>query len=162
MNPTQLLAYIGIVSAVVAILGGGGLLGWWWRKEPERKKERERNAAMADAILGEPAVPDLGGGTIQPARPGLVHLQRDNSERLSKVEEAVIEFRHAIGIYTEVLKRLDSAETDIAALKNTNIKDIVAAAERAATAAAATEALRLIRERDTTDGEATEPPADLG
>lgn len=113
-----------------------------------------RNAAVADAILGEAEVTDRSGKTIQPARPGLVHLQRANSDRLTTVEEAVVEFRHAIGIYTEVLKRLDSAETDIAALKNTNIKDIVVAAERAATAAAAAETLRLVNERDTIHGDA--------
>jgi hypothetical protein len=115
-----------------------------------------RNAAVADAILGEAEVTDRSGKTIQPARPGLVHLQRDNSQRLTNVEEAVVEFRHAIGVYTEVLKRLDTAESDIALLKNTNVKDIVQAAERAATAAVSAEMLRLVNERDTRDGDAHE------
>lgn len=140
-----------------AIAIGSWLGGLWLYLSPGIR----RNKAVADAILGEAEVKDRSGQVIQPPRPGLVHLQHDNSQRLSTVEEAVVEFRHAIGIYTEVLKRVETAEQDIAALKTTNVKDIVIAAERAAASAAAAEMLRLIHERDTRDTDADEPAGEL-
>lgn len=154
MNAADIFAGLAVAGAAVTILGGGGVLGWWWRKAPERQRERERNAAVADAILGESEVLDRSNRQIQPARPGLVH-------RVGTVEEAVVEFRHAIGLLTEVLKRIDTLDDRVKALEQTNVKDIVLAAERAATAAASVEVLRLVRERDTFDGDADEPGGEL-
>jgi alpha-D-ribose 1-methylphosphonate 5-triphosphate synthase subunit PhnG len=142
----KMLAYLAVAGAAMTVLGGGGLLGWWWRNQPKREQERARNAAMADAILGEPAVLDRSSNEIQPPRPGLVH-------RVGTVEDAIVEFRHAIGVYTEVLGRLDRVEQDVASLKDARVQHIVSAAERAATAAASAEMLRLAAERDTIRGD---------
>lgn len=154
MNAADVLAFLAVAGAVVTVLGGGGVLGWWWRKQPERKHERERAKAADDAILGEPEVLDRRGKQIAPGSPGLVH-------RVAQVEEAVVEFRHMSGLLTEVLGRIDTLDNRVNLLEQTNVKDIVLAAERAATAAASVEVLRLVRERDTFDGDADEPGGEL-
>jgi hypothetical protein len=119
-----------------------------------RSKSRRRISAAADAILGSEPVLDADHKEMRPGRPGLVH-------RVSQVEEAVVEFRHLVGIVTEAMGRIDSLDTRIAALENTHVKDIIQMAERAATAAASAEMLRLVNERDTVTGQADEPKGEL-
>lgn len=142
---------LGALISVVSLLAGG--IGIWVFARPGVRRVR----GAADAILGEEEVRDRAGNLITPARPGLVHLQRENAERIGRVEEAIIEFKHLTGIMTEFSGRLDRFEHRVTALEDQRVKDIVTAAERAATAASATEALRLIRDRDTEDGETTGP-----
>lgn len=157
MTTEQLLAYLAVGGAVITVLGGGGVLGWFWRKQPERKAERERRRAADEAIIGRAPVLDEAGGVMEEARPGLVHLQRQDSARLRKVEEAIVEFRHLAGITTELQGEVGRLAHRVGLLEDQRVETIVAAAERAATAASATEALRLIRDRDTEDGETTGP-----
>lgn len=81
------LAIFGIVTMGV---------GWWrgWFESPAKRKKREQDKAVADAILGEPPIKDRNETVITPGQPGLVH-------RVATVEEAVVEFRHLVGIVTE-------------------------------------------------------------
>lgn len=161
MHAENILAAIAVGGGVITILGGGGVLGWWWRRQPQREEERQRRRAADEAIIGKGPVYDEAGGVMVEGQPGLVHLQRQDSQRLQKVEEAIVEFRHAQGLYTELAKQVSLNTADIAALKNTHVKDIVTAAERAATAAASAEMLRLAAERDTLAGEADEPAGEV-
>lgn len=149
------------VNYTFALLGIAVILiGWWrgWLESPKRRAQREQNQAIHDAILGEPEKRDRSGTVTHPAQPGLVALQRADSERLEKVEDAIVEFRHVLGIVTEFSGRLDRVESDVSALKSRRVEDALAMAERTMTAASATEALRLIRDRDVEDGEDAEPP----
>lgn len=142
MDTTQVFAWLSIIGGLVTMLGGGGILGWWWRKQPEREAERARNAAVADAILGRAEVLDLSRNEIAPAQPGLVH-------RVSGVEEAVVEFRHAIGLLTETLKRIDTLDARLQVLER-------ATAERLLTKAESAAMWKAIADRDDIDGEAEE------
>ena len=140
----NVLAALGIVGGIVTILGGGGVLGWWWRKQPERQRERERNAAVADAILGEPAVLDRSDQEIQPARPGLVH-------RVTSVEEAVIQIGNMTGLLNEALKRIDTLDERLAVVERAQIERILTKAESA-------NMWRAIADRDAIDGSAEDEP----
>jgi hypothetical protein len=142
LDTTQVFAWLSIIGGLVTMLGGGGILGWWWRKQPEREAERARNAAVADAILGRAEVLDLSRNEIAPAQPGLVH-------RVSGVEEAVVEFRHAIGLLTETLKRIDTLDARLQVLER-------ATAERLLTKAESAAMWKAIADRDDIDGETGE------
>lgn len=155
MTATQLLTYLSIAGGCITIMGA--IAGVWLYWRPARR----RGLAAYDAILGEEEVRDRSGNLLRPARPGLVHLQSDNSARLGKVEEAIVAFQHTTGIVTEFSGRLDRVEADVHILKNNQVKDALHAAERAATAAASAEMLRLANEHDTTTGQADEPAGDL-
>lgn len=154
MTAAETLTYVSIAGGAITILGAIIAVWAYWRPA------RRRGLAAYDAILGEEEVRDRSGNLIRPARPGLVHLQSDNSSRLGKVEEAIVAFQHTTGIVTEFSGRLDRVEADVNLLKNNQVKDALNAAERAATAAASAEMLRLAHERDTHAGEADEA-ADL-
>ena len=52
----------------------------------------------------------------------------------------------SIDLYTQLNKRVDVIEGRVTVLENNTVKDIIAAAERAATAAASAEMLRLAHE----------------
>lgn len=149
---TVLLA--GLISLVSLAVGG---ITIWIFARPGVRRVR----ASAEAILGEEPVLDRSGNLIQPGRPGLVHLQRENSARLTTVEEAIVEFRHLTGIVTEFQGTLARLEHRVTSLEDNRVKDIVNAAERAATAATSAEMLRLVNERDTVDSTATEPAGDI-
>lgn len=140
MHADTILAYVAVAGAVVTVLGGGGVLGWWWRKQPQREEERARNTAVAVAILGEPAVPDRSGAELQPARPGLVH-------RVGTLEEAVVEFRHTLGLLTETLKRLDEHERRLGELERARTERALAQAESA-------QMWRAVADRDVLDSDA--------
>ena len=139
MHPERILAYLAVAGAVVTVLGGGGVLGWWWRKQPEREAARARNAAVADAILGEEAVRDRSGEVIQPSRPGLVH-------RVGTVEEAVIKMGDLAGLITEALRRIDTIDSRVQVLEHAAMEKIVTKAESAAM-------WKVLADRDVIDGE---------
>lgn len=132
--------------ALIALIGVP-LAAW-------RSKPRQRISAAADAILGSEPVLDADKKEMRPGQPGLVH-------RVSQVEEAVVEFRHLVGIVTEAMGRIDSLDSRITALEDTTVRDVVQAAERAATAAVSAEMLKLVNERSTVDGDATELSGEL-
>lgn len=149
MHPLQLhaeniLAALGVAGAIVTILGGGGVLGWWWRKQPERERDRERNAAVADAILGEPEVTDRSGEVIQPARPGLVH-------RVGTVEEAVIKMGDLAALITEALRRIDTVDARVQVLERATVERLLTKAESAAM-------WKAVADRDVIDGSAEDEP----
>lgn len=141
MTNAQIL--IGLIGALLGVAVSA--LALWANVRPSLR----RNSAVADAILGEEAVVDRSGQMIQPARPGLVH-------RVGTVEEAVLEFRRALTAYTELRGLYDSLERRVAVVENTHVKDIIVAAERAATAAASAELLRMAGNRDVLDTESEE------
>lgn len=152
------------VNYTLGLLGIAAIVvGWWrgWWESPRRREQRERERAMHEALLGAPEERDLSGTVTREARPGLVALQRADSERLEKVEDAIVEFRHVLGIVTEFSGRMDRVEADVSVLKNRRVEDALAMAERTMTAASATEALRLIRDRDVEDGESDEPSGEI-
>lgn len=121
-------------------VGGGALLlgagiGAWFRFGPGA-----RVGAVADAILGTPAIKDRQGGTLDPGNPGLVH-------RVAQVEEAVVEFRHMVGLLTETQKRLDLIDNRVGVLEEARLERIVTQAESA-------QMWRAVAEKDTINGEA--------
>lgn len=119
-----------ISYTATAVLVGVGLgIGAFFRFGPGKIL-----GALADAILGSPPVRDRRGELIDDGSPGLVH-------RVSQVEEAVVEFRHMVGLLTETQKRLDQHDAAINAL-------IAGSLERAATAMSSAEMLRLVNDRD--------------
>lgn len=85
------LTVIGVVIAAATIT-------WtvYWQTKPKRDEKRERERASQDAILGKPAVTDLGGTEIEPAMPGLVHVTRENSAKVAKVEETLVTLVQAV------------------------------------------------------------------
>lgn len=123
MDPVTFAPY-----AVLVLVGVG--IGAFFRFGPGKVL-----GAVADAILGSPQIKDRRGEVIDEGAPGLVH-------RVAQVEEAVVEFRHMVGLLTETQKRLDQHDAAINAL-------IAGSLERAATAMSSAEMLRLVSERDT-------------
>lgn len=119
-------------TAVLILVGVG--IGAFFRFGPGKVL-----GAVADAILGSPPIRDRRGELIDDGSPGLVH-------RVAQVEEAVVEFRHMVGLLTETQKRLDQHDAAINAL-------IAGSLERAATAMSSAELLRLVNDRDVLDVE---------
>lgn len=110
MTLTQVGILVGILVGIV-----GQVRGWWESPGTRARREREQivaeqNRKIHDAILGQPEETDVSGAVIQPARPGLVALQRADSARLAKVEEAVVAMNHLTGLFTEAMKRMDVHE----------------------------------------------------
>lgn len=125
------------VNYTLAILGIiGFVVGWWrgWWESPRRRQQRSQDRAVHDAILGEAVVRDRNEKVIRPGQPGLMH-------RVTKVEEAVVEFRHVVGLLTEVQKRLDIHDAAINAL-------IAGSLERAATAMSSAALLQAVANKD--------------
>lgn len=106
-----LLALFGIVSSGV---------GAWLYFRPGV----QRGKAAIDAILGEPEVKDRRGSVMDPGKPGLVH-------RVATVEEAVVEFRHMVGLLTETQHTLTEHAARIKALEDVRIEKLVSQAESA-------------------------------
>lgn len=102
--------------------------------------------AAIEAILGTEPVKDRGGKVIAPAQPGLVH-------RVTSVEEAVVEFRHMVGLLTEVQGRLDRHDERLRAIELASVERIVTKAESAA-------AWQAIGDKDLIDSTADEPDLD--
>lgn len=111
---------------VVALIGA--LYATWRRVRPVTR----RMGAGLDAIIGREAVTDRAGREIEPAQPGLVH-------RVATVEEAVVEFRHMVGLLTEVQHTLTDHGARIKALEDARLERIV-------TQAASAQAWRAVAE----------------
>lgn len=94
-----------LAVALVTILGGGGLIGLWHNTKPGR----DRNAAVADAILGKAAVLDRAGGVIEESQPGLV-------DRTGTLERAVALMANQDARITRNETRLDGHDDAIAQL----------------------------------------------
>lgn len=115
------------VDWLLGILGIAAILVGWgrgWLESPKRRTEREQNKAVADAILGEAAVKDRNDNVITPGQPGLVH-------RVTTVEEAVVEFRHMVGLLTETQHTLSDHGARIKALEDARVERLVTQAESA-------------------------------
>jgi hypothetical protein len=130
-------------SALVAIW-----VGWFIIIRPRWRRFWNRVNGVIDTLNGrEEFVDQATGRTVAEIKP--------LGSRIGAIEQTL-----ATVADQQVL--LENHENRITALENTHVKDIVTAAERAATAAASTEMLRLIRERDTTTGQATESAGEIG
>lgn len=130
---SQLLTYTATGTLLLVGLG----IGAFFRFGPGKIL-----GALADAMLGSPPIRDRRNEIIDPGKPGLVH-------RVDQVEEAVVEFRHLVGLLTETQHTLARHDAAINAL-------IAGSLERAATAMSSAEMLRLVNERDTLDAETEE------
>lgn len=98
----------------------GAIYATWRRVRPTLR----RGTAALDALVGKEAVTDRSGKEIEPAQPGLVH-------RVATVEEAVVEIRHVVELWTETQRRLDQHDGRIKALEDSRIERLVTQAESA-------------------------------
>lgn len=116
MNDAQgVLTVIGLTLTAL-----GAVYGAWRKLRPNIR----RGSAALDAIIGKEAVTDRSGNVMEPSQPGLVH-------RVATVEEAVVEFRHMVGLLTETQKTLNDHGTRIKALEDTRLEKLVTRAESA-------------------------------
>ena len=141
-----------LVGIAVAVIGQ--IRGWWESPAARARRETDRVAAenareIHLAIIGDKGSTDATGAPIRDPKPGLVALQRADSKRLEKVEEAVVEFRHMTGLLTEVLKRTDVLEHKVSLLE-------LAATERVASHLENAKLFDMVAKRDSDviDGEA--------
>ncbi len=147
------------VAGIVGILAGAA--GVWTAIRPAMLKRQEddaRSRAIHDALLGDAEQRDLAGQLIRPGTPGLIH-------RVATVESDNAELKKALTRLATVVSNQEEMRGDIARLKGDRagerlgkLEPVVAAlltasAERAATADAAAQALRLVHERDTLEGD---------
>jgi hypothetical protein len=111
-----------IALTVVLLAFGiiGAIYGTWRRFRPGV----DRVSAALDAVVGKPAVNDRAGNVIEPSQPGLVH-------RVATVEEAVVEFRHMVGLLTETQRTLSDHGVRIKALEDARVERLVTQAESA-------------------------------
>lgn len=151
LNDTYLL--VGIIIAIV-----GQVRGWW--ESPGKRAQRERDKLIAEqngeihiAILGEPEKVDSSGTVIREKRPGLVALQRADSKRLAKVEEAVVGMNHLTGLFTEAMKRMDVQDSRLAEHDSAIAALIATTFDRGASAALEAERLKAANNGDTIEGE---------
>jgi len=104
-------------SAVLALVGIG--IGAFFRFGPGKVL-----GAVADAILGSPVIKDRRGEVIDQGSPGLVH-------RVAQVEEAVVEFRHMVGLLTETQKHLANLDHRVSTLEEARVERLVTQVESA-------------------------------
>lgn len=116
MNHTE--ALVTIAAAVVMILGG--CYGAYRRFRPSVR----RGSAAIDALVGREAVTDRSGNVIEAAQPGLVH-------RVATVEEAVVEIRHVVALWTETQHTLTDHGARIKALEDSRLEKLITRAESA-------------------------------
>jgi hypothetical protein len=109
-----------VALAVAATILIGACYATWRRFRPGMR----RAGAALDAIIGKEAVTDRSGQLIEPAQPGLVH-------RVATVEEAVVEFRHMVGLLTETQHTLTEHGARIKALEDARVERLVTQAESA-------------------------------
>jgi hypothetical protein len=107
-------------AAGVAVGIVGAAYGTWRRFRPGVR----RATAAIDALVGKEAVTDRSGNVIEAAQPGLVH-------RVATVEEAVVEIRHVVELWTETQRRLDQHDGRIKALEDARVERLVSQAESA-------------------------------
>jgi hypothetical protein len=110
-----MLTIIGLAFGIV-----GATYGAWRRFRPGIR----RASSALDAIIGKEAVTDRSGQVIEPGQPGLVH-------RVATVEEAVVEIRHVVALWTETQHTLTEHASRIKALEDSRIDRLVAQAESA-------------------------------
>lgn len=103
------LTYISTLLTILSVVVGciGYVRGWW--ESPERKEERDRQKAMADALLGEAVVRDRQGKIIDPGKPGLV-------ARTVGLEEAVATLVNQDARIKAVEAKTSEHDTAIAAI----------------------------------------------
>lgn len=109
---------LGALVSIASLLVGGITI--WMFARPGVRRVR----AAADAILGEETTLDRRGEVIDPGKPGLVH-------RVATVEEAVVEFRHMVGLLTETQHTLTEHGARIKALEDARVERLVTQAESA-------------------------------
>lgn len=109
-----------LTLAVLAFGLIGAAYGTWRRVRPGAR----RAAAALDAIIGKEAVTDRSGQVLEPAQPGLTH-------RVATVEEAVVEFRHMVGLLTETQHAITSLDARVKSLEDGRIEKVIAQAESA-------------------------------
>jgi hypothetical protein len=109
---------VAIAGVVVGLIGAA--YGAWRRFRPGVK----RASAALDAIIGKEAVTDRSGQVMEPSQPGLVH-------RVATVEEAVVEFRHMVGLLTETQHTLTDHGARLKALEDARVERLVSQAESA-------------------------------
>jgi hypothetical protein len=98
----------------------GALYGTWRRFRPGA----QRVSAAIDAVIGKAPITDRSGKEMEPGQPGLVH-------RVATVEEAVVEFRHMVGLLTETQHTLTDHGARIKALEEARVERLVTQAESA-------------------------------
>lgn len=109
------------IAAAATIAGLLGAAYATWRRF--RPSVRRASSAV-DALVGREAVTDRSGQIIEAAQPGLVH-------RVATVEEAVVEIRHVVALWTETQKRLDQHDGRIRQLEDSRLERLVTQAESA-------------------------------
>ena len=107
---------------IIALAFGliGAAYATWRRFHPAV----QRASAALDAIIGKPAITDRGGQIMEPAQPGLVH-------RVATVEEAVVEFRHMVGLLTETQHAITNLDSRVKSLEDGRLEKLVSHAEAA-------------------------------
>lgn len=124
------LTWIG--GGTLAIVGLG--IGAFFRFGPGKTL-----GAVADAILGSPVIKDRRGEVIDEGSPGLVH-------RVAQVEEAVVEFRHMVGLLTETQKHLALIDNRVTTLEEARVERLVTQVESA-------HMWRAVADKDLIEGE---------
>lgn len=137
---TVLGLFLTVVAVVKVVLPAAKLFSRGWRKF----------TGSLDAIVGRDAITDPADGRVlAPALPGI-------GQRMSTVEDAVKTLTQVVADQRELRDRVDAHETRLNVLEPTVATLVAASAERAATAAAAAQAMRLVNDRDVIDGDSTE------
>lgn len=148
MNDATVL--VGLISLVVGIAGACVAMWVSFRPERERRQEEtERSRAIHDALIGQSEQRDNSGHLIREEAPGLV-------ARVSTMEKVLATMTVAITNQQEMHDDIAALKAQRAGDRLKQLEPIVAAlltasAERAATADAAAQALRLVNERDVLD-----------
>lgn len=114
----NLTTFLTIAALACAVIGAA--YGAWRRFRPG---VRRANAAL-DAIIGREAVTDRSGKVIEPGQPGLVH-------RVATVEEAVVEIKHVVALWSETQRTLTDHASRIKALEDARVERLVSQAESA-------------------------------
>lgn len=127
-------------------------LGWIKTIRPRLRAARQRWTQATDALLGRDAINDsITGEERVPALPGI-------GQRMSTVEDVMQTLVEAVSDQRKIQEKVIDHEARISRLERDDLRAVLQAAERAATAASAAEVLRMVNERDTLDGAADEPP----
>jgi hypothetical protein len=111
----QILTVVGLTLTAL-----GAVYGVWRRLRPAVR----RGTAAVDALVGREAIKDRSGNVLEPAQPGLVH-------RVATVEEAVVEFRHVVALWTETQHTLTDHAHRIKNLEDARVERLVTQAESA-------------------------------
>ena len=116
--PENLLTVLTIAGLMCGVVGAA--YGAWRHFRPGMR----RAEAALDAIIGREAVTDRSGKVIEPGQPGLVH-------RVATVEEAVVEIKHVVALWSETQRVLTDHASRIKALEDSRVERLVSQAESA-------------------------------